>query len=48
VSFVQPHAQGRGTVWIAPVSLATGRPGRPVAIGGTTDTQVRVAIVFAS
>ena len=48
VSFVQPHAQGRGTVWLAPVSLATGRTGRPVAIGGTTDTQVRVAIVFAS
>ena len=48
VSFVRPRRQGRGTVWIAPVSLATGRTGRPVAIGGTTDTQVRVAIVFAS
>ena len=48
VSFVQPHGHGQATLWVVPVSLATGRTGQPVAIGGTTDTQVRVAIVFAS
>ena len=47
VSFLQPHGQGRATVWIAPVSLATGRTGQPVDVGGRTDTQVRVLIVFA-
>jgi hypothetical protein len=46
VSFLQPHAQGRAVVWIAPVSLATGRTGQPVDVGGRTDSQVQVLIVF--
>ncbi len=47
VSFVRPHGQGRAAVWVAPVSLATGRTGQPVDVGGRTDSQVRVLVVFA-
>jgi hypothetical protein len=47
VSFLQSHRQGPSALSVAPVSLATGQTGQPVNVGSSTNTQVRVVIVFA-